>query len=122
MFEKLKPFFVQRMKDCNTCYIYHVEINELCKPLTTCGNLHTTLIVRAIIRFVVPILHVLMFIAKLLLNYFLELPRCGKALCAKKVNLCNGTNVNACLVNVISAVLMCYHYVPRKLRDLMIKW
>jgi hypothetical protein len=90
--------------------------------LLTCGNLHTTLIVHATIKFVVPILHVLMFVAKLLLNYFLEVPRCGKALCARKVNLSNGTNVNVCLVNVTSAVLMCYLYVPRKLRDLMIGW
>jgi hypothetical protein len=30
MFERLKPFFVRRMKDWNTCcYIYHVKIDEL---------------------------------------------------------------------------------------------
>jgi len=29
-FEKLKPFFVRRMKDHTTCCIYHVEIDELC--------------------------------------------------------------------------------------------
>ncbi len=80
------------------------------------------LIVRANVRFVVPILHVLVFVTKLLLNYFQESPICGKTLCAKKVNLCNGTNVNVCLVNVTNAVLMCYYYVPRKSRDLVIMW
>jgi hypothetical protein len=91
--------------------------------ILTCENLHTALIVHANVKFVVPILDVLVFVTKLLLNYFLETPICGKTLCAKKVNLCNGTNVNVCLVNVTNAVLMCYCYVPRKLRDLVImRW
>ncbi len=99
-----------------------LKLMSFVQLLTTCKNLHTTLIVHAIVKFVVPILHNLMFVAKPLLNYFLESPRCGKTLCAKKANLCNGINVNVCLVNVTGAVLMCYHYVPRKLRDLMIMW
>jgi len=86
-----------------------LKLMSFVQLLTTCGNLHTTLIVHANVKFVVPILPILVFVAKRLLNYFLESPICGKTLCAQKVNLWNGINVNVCLVNVTNAMLMCDH-------------
>ncbi len=46
-----------------------LKLMSFVQLLTTCKNLHTTLILHGNVKFVVPILHVLVFVAKLLLNY-----------------------------------------------------
>jgi hypothetical protein len=36
-FENLKPYFVKKSRECNTCcYKYHIEVDELC---VSCNNM-----------------------------------------------------------------------------------
>lgn len=119
MFERFKPLFVRRMKDRNICCIYHVEIDEFGQLLTICGKLYMVLIVHAIAKFMFLLL---MFVVRLTMKCFLESPRYGKTLCARKMSLCNGINEIVYSVNVISVVSIYFHCVPRKLRDLMTMW
>jgi hypothetical protein len=93
------------MKDHNTCCIYHVEIDELC---TTFNNMQkSTHDFDSTWKCQICGSNIACFGVCCKTIVELLSPICGKALCAKKANLCNGTNVNVCLVNVTNAVLIC---------------
>ncbi len=127
MFERLKPLFVRRMKDQNTCCIYHVEIDELqtifnnmwkaiddCNSTCDCQICAFTFDACCKVRGEVY--------CKVHGKVFWESPKYGKALCVRKMNLCNGINMIVYLVNVTSVVSIYCDYVPRKLKDLMTMW
>ncbi len=90
--------------------------------LTICWKLSMALIVHVIAKFMFLLL---MLVVRLTMKCFLESPRYGKTLCARKMSLCNGINnivYSVNVINVINVVSIYCHCVPRKPRDLMTMW
>ncbi len=82
LFERFKPFFVWRMKDRNI----HVEIDEL---WTTFNNMLKAIHGSNCTCDCQIYVSTSMFVVRLAMKCFLESPRYGKTLCARKMSLCN---------------------------------